>query len=183
MNPGKVIVISSPSGGGKTTIIQKLREMNPDLMYAISATTRVPRGQEKEGNDYFYLNKKDFKKRIQDNEFLEWAEVHGNYYGTLRSQVSDCLLQGKNIILDIDVQGGLAVQKQLKETILIFLMPPSINVLENRLRSRGTDDGETIENRLKAASQEMQAAEQYDYIIYNHDIEQAVHDIQQIIQS
>jgi len=174
-------VISSPSGGGKTTVIQKLMDLHSDFEYAVSATTRKPRGAEQEGVDYYFITKQEFENKIREQAFLEWAEVHGHFYGTLKSQVVACMEQGRNIILDIDVQGGLSVKQQIEESVLIFLMPPSIHVLEKRLRSRGTDDGETIRHRLNAAAQEIKAAEQYDYIVFNHEIDQAVQDIQKII--
>ena len=181
MSSCSLIVISSPSGGGKTTVIRKLLERSPDLSYGVSATTRSPRMSEKNGKDYYFISKSEFKSRMEANDFLEWAKVHGQFYGTLKSQVMQGLKQGKNILLDIDVQGGLAVKKQMKTAVLVFLMPPSMKVLEQRLRKRGTETGIALQKRLKAASQEIQAADQYDYIVYNHDVNQAIHDIQQII--
>lgn len=182
MNSGKLIVISSPSGGGKTTVIKKLLKSNNNLFYAISATTRPPRKGERDGKDYHFISKKDFECLIQSDEFLEWAKVHEHYYGTLKSEVIQSLKSGKKIILDIDIQGGLNVKKRMNEAVLIFLMPPSMKILEKRLRNRGTETGRSIKNRLDAACREMLASDQYDYIVYNHEVDQAIRDIKKIIQ-
>jgi guanylate kinase len=183
MSSGKLVVISSPSGGGKTTVIQKLLREKPDLNYSVSATTRPPRAGEVNGRDYWFLTKEEFFRRIRADEFFEWAVVHGEYYGTLKSQTDTGLKEGQNLILDIDIQGGLSVRAKEKHAILIFLMPPSLSELEKRLMARGTDEPLSIERRMRQAESEMEAAGVYDYIVFNHDVNQAVKDIHSIINN
>ena len=181
MKNGTLFVISSPSGGGKSTVISKILEKNQNLSYSISATTRKPRAGENEGEDYYFMTKKQFREYVKDNRFLEWAEVHNNYYGTLKSQITEMLENGKHVILDIDVQGGKAVKECMPESVLIFLMPPSIEELEKRLRSRGTDSDEDIVRRLLAAEQEMEQKDKYDYTVVNDTIDQSVKKVETII--
>ena len=179
----RLFVISSPSGGGKTTILKELKKEGFDFAYSISATTRPPRKGEKNGVDYFFLDETTFLKQIKEGAFLEWAKVHGYYYGTLKSQVDRYLSEGKRILLDIDVQGGLRLKNARSDTVLIFLSPPSIEVLEERLKKRGTESTEVIEKRLEIAKKELQMAEKYDFKIVNDNLKDTVEKVKTIIQS
>ena len=138
-NKGKLFVVSSPSGGGKSTICKQLLLKIPELEYSISTTTRQPRDNEKNGKDYYFISKDEFMKMIENDKFIEWAKVHGNYYGTSREVVDNYIDNGKNCILDIDIQGGKQIKEKYKKAVLIFIVPPSIQVLEDRLKKRATD--------------------------------------------
>ena len=175
-----LFVISAPSGGGKTTVIESIQS-NPRLTYAISATTRAPRKGETEGKEYYFISKEAFLKKIKENAFIEWAEVHGHYYGTLWSEIQRAEHEKKSLILDLDVQGGIHLKQQKNEAILIFLMPPSMKELESRLRNRKTDSESIIETRLKNAKTEIEAAVYYDYQIINQRLEETIEAVQTII--
>ena len=175
-------MLSSPSGGGKTTIIKELRKKDMNLGYSVSATTREPRKDEKEGIDYFFLNRDMFRKKIEEHAFAEWAEVHGEYYGTLISQIVRDTSMGKKILLDTDVQGGLNLKKTRPNALLIFLLPPSMDALKTRLQQRGTETEEEIKNRLDTAKKEIEMADEYDFVVINDNLEDAVEDILAIIQ-
>lgn len=180
---GTLFVLSSPSGGGKSTIIRRLLDRNNELAYSISATTRAPRKGEKDGIAYFFLDEKDFKRKIGEEAFVEWAEVHGYFYGTLKKEMERLIDADKKVLLDIDVQGGLALKKSVPTSILIFLMPPSLKTLERRLEGRGTDSEDVIAKRLENARVEMEAAERYDYQVWNHDLDKTVEEVEAIIHS
>lgn len=175
MSRGHLFVISAPSGAGKTTILKELLRRLPAIGFSVSHTTRPPRPGEVHGQDYFFVSKEQFTALIQAGDFLEWAEVHGNCYGTSGGAVNTKLEQGQDLILDIDVQGAcqLKARQQELEATFIFISPPSLAELERRLRGRQTDTEETIALRLKNAGQELQAAPGYDYLIVNDDLEQA----------
>ena len=175
-------MLSSPSGGGKTTIIKELRKKDVNLEYSVSVTTREPRKDEKEGVDYYFLDRETFLKKIEDKAFAEWAEVHGEYYGTLVSQIDQDTSMGKKILLDTDVQGGLNLKKTRTNALLIFLLPPSMNVLKARLMKRGTETEEEIKSRLDTAKEEMKMADEYDFVVINDDLEITVKEIGAIIQ-
>lgn len=179
---GRLFVLSSPSGGGKSTVIRKLRKMDGDLCYSVSATTRPPRAGEKEGLDYFFLAEKIFRRKMKEGAFVEWAKVHGFYYGTLRDQIERYFETGKNILLDIDVRGGLNLKKNYPESVLIFLLPPSIKVLEDRLRKRGTEKNGTLKKRLTTARKEIEIADQYDFQVVNDKLDDTVKEVRAIIQ-
>lgn len=172
MKNGKLFIVSGPSGAGKSTICRMVRKML-GINLATSATTRVPREGEKNGIDYFFLSKEEFLKRKDNHEFLECATVHGNYYGTLKSEVENRLSNGENVILEIDVQGGLQVKKKYPDAILIFFKTPNLNDLENRLRGRKTDNEETIQLRLKNSMKELEYENKYDVTLVNETIDQA----------
>ncbi len=178
----RLFVLSSPSAGGKTTLIKALLNKTGDLSYSISATTRHPREGEREGVDYFFLSNEGFRNKVQEGAFMEWAEVHGYYYGTLRNQIDSHLKEGKKILLDVDVQGGLNLKKIEPETILIFLLPPSMDVLKQRLIDRGTETEESMEKRLNDAMKEIAIAKQYDFQIINDRLEDTLKELQAIIQ-
>ena len=179
---GKLFVLSSPSGGGKTTIIKALRKTNPDIGYSVSATTRHPRKNEKDGIDYYFLDETSFKKRIEEKAFIEWAMVHGAYYGTLKSQIDDCVQQGRHILLDTDVQGGINLKTSRTDAVLIFLLPPSMQVLKERLLGRGPERIEDLEKRHGVAQKEMALAEEYDFVVINDEMEKTLDEIQGIIK-
>lgn len=177
MNSGKLIIFSAPSGSGKTTIVRHLLKTYPDkIEFSISATSRPKRGIEENGKDYYYLSPEEFKQKVADEAFLEWEEVYaGTHYGTLRSEVERIWAKGKAVIFDIDVEGGLNLKNQFKENALaIFVMPPSIKILEERLRSRQTDSQESIARRLQKAEKELKTAELFDVFIINEVLEDAL---------
>ena len=178
---GLLIVISAPSGTGKTTLTHMLLKEFPDMEFSVSYTTRKPRPGEVNGKDYFFVDRETFERMIEEGDFLEWAEVYGNLYGTSKSQVLKALNEGKDILLDIDTQGALQVKKNFPEAVLIFILPPSFKELERRLRSRGTDDEETIERRLKIARVEVERAPLYDYIVVNDRLEKAYEKLKSIV--
>jgi len=180
---GRLFVISSPSGGGKSSVIRALRDRNPNLAYSVSATTRPPRPGEKNGTEYHFFPEGEFKRRIAEGAFLEWAVVHGHYYGTLREQVRLLLEEGRDVLLDIDVQGGLAIKESEPEAILVFLLPPSMEALRERLRARGTDSQDVVAARLANAAEEMVSADRYDYQVWNRDLEDAVEEVAAIIEA
>lgn len=182
-NRGKLIIFSAPSGSGKTTLINMVRKEYPGLEFSVSATTRAPRGSEKNGVEYFFLTKEDFVKKAEKGEFVEFKTVYGNLYGTLRSFVEKSIHTGKHIIFDIDVQGGLAIKEQYpKDSVMIFIYPPSLKELEKRLKLRGTDSLETIEKRLKFAKIEMEKMKDYSYNICNDSLESAFSEIKAVFK-
>jgi len=195
MNKSNVLMlaISAPSGAGKSTLCDKLVNDFPKIAYSISCTTRPPRGDEKDGEHYYFLSKKEFKTRIKRGEFLEYAKVHGNYYGTLEDTVLYAMEQGNHIVLDIDVQGVAKIRESIKHFNLdhpirngfvdIFILPPSIEELERRLRGRGTDSEEVIQKRLHNAKKEMDQAGLYSYQIVNDDLDRAYEELKEIIKT
>lgn len=172
---GKLIIFSAPSGTGKSTIVRYLIDKDLKLQFSISATSRLPRGDEKDGVEYYFLTPKEFKRRIKNGDFIEYEEVYtDNFYGTLKSEVERILSLGYNVVFDVDCVGGVAIKKIYGDKALsIFLMPPSIDELRNRLESRGTDSPEVIESRLAKATHEMTFAPQFDTVIMNDDFDQA----------
>lgn len=184
MKKGNLIVISGPSGTGKGTVCKQLLAARPELAYSISATTRKPRPGEVNGKDYWFISKSEFEGLIMEKKLLEWAEVYGNYYGTPAMKVREVLESGKDVLLEIDTQGALNVQKMfLKEGTFIFLLPPSLAELEKRIRGRGTETEEAIQRRLGAAIEEIPRGNNYDYIITNDVVEDVVKKIIHIIEA
>lgn len=172
---GKVIIISAPSGSGKSTIINYLMEKEPNLHFSVSATSRPPRGEEKNGVEYFFLSPKEFSQRISKGDFLEYNEVYtGRFYGTLKSEVDKLLEEGKNVICDVDVEGGENIKRVYQDRALsLFVQPPSIEELKRRLEARGTDSPEVIEDRLERAAYELTFAPRFDSIVVNDRLETA----------
>ena len=170
----KLFVVSGPSGVGKGTLVSHLREKRPNLGLTVSATTRSPREGEQDGISYHFLSEEAFEHLVQTGGFYEWAEVHGHRYATLTSEVEKLLAQGKSVVLEIDVQGGLQVRRMNPDAILVFIEPPSLEVLETRLRGRGTEDEKTIQMRLANAKREMEFADTYDVRIVNDSLEDAL---------
>lgn len=178
---GNLIVISGPSGSGKGTICSALLAEMPDLHLSVSATTRGPRNGEKDGVDYYFLTRVQFEQMIAGGRFLEWAEVYGCYYGTPRGPVEEAINQGKDVVLEIDVQGALQVKTMFPGSVLIFLIPPSRAELERRLKNRGTESAEAIEQRLNWVEKEIKQAGKYDYLVVNDEVTAAVRKISAII--
>jgi guanylate kinase len=188
-----MLVVSAPSGAGKSTLCDRLAEEFPSVIYSVSCTTRSPRGEEKDGAHYYFLSKKQFKERIKNSEFLEHAKVHGNLYGTLEDTVVYAMDSGNHVLLDIDVQGARQIRKSLGRLdprhpirngfIDIFISPPSLDELEQRLRGRGTDDDKVILKRLDNARTEVESAGEYTYQIINDDLEQAYLELKSIIMA
>lgn len=182
MNPFPVI-LSAPSGGGKTTIARELLAAREDLGYSVSCTTRTPRPGEMDGRDYFFLSRAEFARRRERGEFAESAEVHGNLYGTLRSEVQRVLDAGKHVIMDIDVQGAQQFLRVFPQSVTIFVLPPSGDVLLDRLRQRQTESKDQLAKRLLSALQELQAVEWYEYVVVNDELAKAVHRVSAIIDA
>lgn len=175
MKTGKIIVFSAPSGSGKTTIVHYLMSQIDNLHFSVSATSRAPRGNEINGKDYYFLTPDEFRAKIQNNAFIEYEEVYaGKFYGTLKQQVEKQLLNGENVVLDVDVKGGVNIKKIYGDQALtVFIQPPSIEVLKNRLLKRGTDSLEIINDRIRKAEYEITFAPQFDKIIVNDVLEDA----------
>jgi len=181
---GKLIIFSAPSGAGKSTIVHHLLTRNLNLEFSISATSRAPRGVEKHGIDYYYLSPDEFRQKIDNQEFLEYEEVYANcFYGTLRSEIDRITSQGKNIVFDVDVVGGLNIKKEFGDRALaIFIAPLSIEILHKRLVGRGTDAPEMIEKRIGKAEFEMSFAPQFDVVIVNDDLDKSKAEAEEIIR-
>lgn len=178
---GKIYVISAPSGTGKTTIIKRIKEIRPEIRFSISAATRNPRGIEVHGKDYYFLSKDDFMKKVKAGEFVEWEEVFGNYYGTLKSELVDTVEKGEDVILEIDVKGALNIKQQFPESVLVFLLPPSIEELVARLTGRNTEKQEELEKRIARAELEFSFREQFDHCVVNNDLEECVNEVLELI--
>jgi guanylate kinase len=180
---GMLVVIAGPSGAGKHTVIRRFRELDSDCAHTVSATTRAPRTGEREGEHYYFLARATFQERITSGDFLEWAEVHGNLYGTLLSELDRCVHSAPETILELDVQGMRSLRRLGYDIISIFIMPPSLEELEHRLRNRGTDSDEVIALRLANAEAELAARGEFDYIVVNDSLERAVSDVAAIFRA
>ena len=178
---GYLFILSAPSGAGKTTLRLALLKQITDLRYSVSYTTRQPREGEQDGSDYYFIDKDEFEKGIAEDRWAEWAIVHGHYYGTSAVFLDNCLSAGHDVLLDIDVQGAAKIIKRYPDSITIFIMPPSIEVLKERLQSRSTDSKETIRLRLKNAEAEMAQKKMYRYIIINDQLSDAVAELVSLI--
>ena len=168
-----VFIISAPSGSGKTTLVSRLLAGLPGLMFSVSYTTRKPRGGEVEGHNYHFVSRTDFEAMIGRDEFLEWAQVFGNYYGTHRGILEEAQGQGKDLVLDIDVQGARQLKGKVPEAVSVFILAPSRQILEQRLRARGEDREDVIERRLRDAAEEIRDYNRYDYVLINRDLDQS----------
>jgi guanylate kinase len=166
-----VFIISAPSGSGKTTLVSRLLASLPGLMFSVSYTTRKPRGDEVDGRSYRFVSRQDFEAMIARGEFLEWAEVFGNYYGTHRGILEEAQAQGKDLVLDIDVQGARQLRSRIPEAVSVFILAPSRQILEQRLRARGEDREDVIERRLRDAAEEIRNYSRYDYVLINRDLD------------
>lgn len=182
---GKLIIFSAPSGAGKTTIVQHLLKKIPELEFSISATTRKPRGDEQEGKDYYFISKEEFLHLIAKKHFVEFEEVYsGTFYGTLRTEIERIWSHGKVVIFDIDVEGGLHLKRKYDGSALaIFVQPPSIEVLKQRLSGRGTDSHEKLKERFEKAEKELNYAPQFDIILKNHDLQTACEEAEVLVRN
>lgn len=178
-----VFIISAPSGSGKSTLVSCLLARDPQLRFSVSYTTRTPRGNEKPGESYIYISRQEFEERVQRSEFLEHAQVFGNYYGTNRKVLEQARSEGKDLILDIDVQGARQLKERIPEAVSIFVLAPSRDVLEQRLRMRSEDSEEVIQRRLRDAAEEIRNYAEYDYVIVNHQLEESVDTLAAIIKA
>lgn len=180
---GDVFVVSAPSGAGKTTLCQRLLNMIEGITFSVSYTTRVPRPEEVDGTDYFFVSEAEFRKMADAGEFAEWAQVHGNLYGTSKEKLEEALERGTDILLDIDVQGARQLRDSYPEGIFIFVLPPSMDILSERLRGRMSDTPEVIAGRLRKAVDEIRDYGQYNYVIVNNILEQALRELGAIVIS
>ena len=180
-NEGRLILFSGPSGVGKDTLLELLYKKRPDLVHSVSATTRKMRENEIHGKDYYFISNEDFELMIQSGNILEYTKYGNNLYGTPKKPIDDWLSSGKTIILKIEVHGAKQIKKLYKDAIAIFILPPSIEVLEQRLRKRGTDNEEDLKKRMEIALSEIETSSEYDYVIYNDNLETAVDEIIEIL--
>jgi guanylate kinase len=181
--PGILFVVSSPSGGGKGTLIQRVLSRLQNLSYSVSYTTRKPRNGEVHGREYFFVSREEFSRMVEKNDFLEWATVHSHLYGTSRSQVAQDVSLGRDIVLEVDVQGAASIRNLVHDAVSVFILPPSLEVLRKRLIARGTDSDEELGVRLRNAPEELKAYKTFDYVIINDDVEQAAAKLMAIIEA
>ncbi len=181
MTFGNLFIVTAPSGAGKTTLVRLLVENNPQIGVSISHTTRSPRQGEVNGREYHFTDASSFLEMVSGEEFIEWAHVHGNYYGTSKRWIEAQMSSGRDVLLEIDWQGAQQVRKVFPQAIGVFILPPSMAVLEERLSGRGTDSPDTIARRIAAARDEMRHVDEFDYVIINDDLQQASSDLQSIV--
>jgi guanylate kinase len=178
-----VFIISAPSGSGKSTLVERLLNELPGLTFSVSYTTRSPRGREIDGGEYHFISREEFEVRIDREEFLEYAEVFGNYYGTHRAVLEEASRRGLDLVLDIDVQGAAQLKERIADAVSIFVLAPSREVLEQRLRSRGEDREEVVRRRLANAAREIREYDRYDYVLVNREVEPAVETLKSIVRA
>jgi guanylate kinase len=178
----KLILLSAPSGSGKTTIAREILSRHPDMLFSVSATTRPIRSGETEGKDHFFMTKEDFLRRREAGGLVEWEELYGNYYGTLKSEIDRALSLGQTMLFDIDVKGALSIHRQFPgDTAMIFIKPPSFEVLKNRLEERRTENPEALKQRLDRVQMELEQGNAFDYQVVNEDLQKAIEEIESII--
>ncbi len=180
---GNLIIVSGPSGAGKSALAANVLRSLPHLRFSVSYTTRAPRGTEQYGVEYFFVDRAEFQELIRNDDLLEWAEVHGNYYGTSRKLVDDLLKQGEDVLLDIDIQGAHIIRQKRADAVAVFILPPSFQVLRDRLRKRSLDDDSVIKQRLRIACKEIGHYEEYDYLIINDNLGSSTEELRSIILS
>ena len=183
MNRGVIIVISAPSGCGKTTIAKAILGKYPEMLFSVSATTRPQRDGEVHGKDYFFLTKDEFKERIRIGDLIEWEEIYGNYYGTLKSEVDKALLQGSVMLFDVDVKGALSIRRHFQsDSVLIFIKPPSIEELRKRLESRKTENSDMLKRRMERVPIELEKGKEFNYQIVNDNLQKAIDEVDEIVR-
>ncbi len=178
-----IFIVSAPSGSGKSTLVSRLLHLDQRLRFSVSYTTRKPRGNEKPGESYVYISRAEFEDRIESGEFLEYADVFGNYYGTHRKVLERAEAEGKDLVLDIDVKGARQLMKKIPEAVSIFILAPSRDILEQRLRARSEDAEEVIARRLREAEAEIRNYHEYDYVLVNHQVDESVDSLASIIKA
>ncbi|MRR11385.1 guanylate kinase [bacterium] len=178
---GKLVVVSAPSGAGKTTIARALLDYFPGMTFSVSATTRKKRAGETEGRDYLFLAREDFQRLVDAGKFVEWEEIYGDLYGTLRSEVDRARREGRHLLFDVDVKGGLSIKRAYPDALLIFVRPPSVDVLMERLRGRKTEDDATVARRMARVPMEMELGNRFDYTIVNDVLERAVAEARELV--
>jgi guanylate kinase len=178
-----VYIISAPSGSGKSTLVRRVLDADSRLLFSVSYTTRPPRGAERAGENYHFISREEFEARLRRGEFLEWAEVFGHYYGTHRSYWEQALREDRDLVLDIDVQGARQLRREIPDAVSIFILAPSREILEQRLRTRSEDPAEVIERRLREAREEIRSFRDYDYVVVNRELETAAADLAAIIRA
>ncbi len=181
--PGNLFVVAAPSGTGKSSLVKALLELDSHLSVSVSHTTRAPRGQEQEGREYHFITEEEFRAKVATDDFIEWAEVHGNLYGTSRAAIAERIAAGNDVILEIDWQGALQIRKQFPNAVLIFILPPSWDELAQRLNRRGEDHPDVIAKRLSNAREEVAQAENFDFVIINSLFETALFDLKTVVHS
>lgn len=179
---GKLVVVCAPSGSGKTTIAREIMRLSPSLTFSVSATTRARRADEVDGRDYFFLTKEVFKQRVAAGEFVEWEEIYGDYYGTLKSEVERALTTGQHLMFDVDVNGGLSIKRKYPQALIIFIKLPSVEALRQRLANRRTEDELTVAKRMERVPMELEKGKQFDYQVVNDELPRAVDEAQKIVQ-
>jgi guanylate kinase len=179
---GHIFVITAPSGTGKTTIIRSILKIMPDVVYSISATTREKRPNEQDGVDYFFIDKETFQQRIDDQQFVEWEKVYDYFYGTPKSFVKKVISEGKSVLLEVEVKGALAIKKVYPGAVMIYLLPPSLEELEKRLRERKTESEMDFQKRIERAKMELSLKEKFDYFIVNNNLNTAILELKELIE-
>lgn len=183
VNKGKLFVVSAPSGSGKTTIVRNTLKEIPNLEFSVSATTRKQRENEKEGIDYFFISEVEFERKIKNNEFIEWEQFYDYYYGTVKSHIDEKINKGNSVVLEVDVKGALSIKKAYPDSVLIFIMPPSIEVLKSRLIKRNTESEEDLVKRFERAEMELGYKDKFDYIVINEDLVYAKKRVLEIVKN
>jgi guanylate kinase len=181
--PGNLFVVAAPSGAGKSSLVKALMEVDQRVRPSVSHTTRAPRGQEKHGREYYFVSQPEFDQMVAANSFVEWANVHGNRYGTSRKMIEERISEGADIVLEIDFQGAMQIKKLFANAVMIFILPPSWSELESRLHNRGEDAPEVISTRLANAAEEMSQVQAFDYVIINELFERALFDLKAIVHA
>ncbi len=182
-NKGMIIIVSAPSGAGKTTICNALMKSDKNIVYSVSTTTRSPRKGEKNGREYFFVDERTFKNDVKNKMFVEWAKVHNHFYGTSKKFLNETISKGKDVLLDIDVQGAVKIKKQYKDALMIFITAPSIKILKERLLKRNKDSLDVIKVRLANARKELSYLPKYDYLILNDKLEKSIENIKSVINA